>query len=360
MKNNSVTAQGMPITPQLTKKAVLGRWTAYAFLFLGLSCGVPFFIYRQVGAQSFSFNPHLWSWPVISVLVTLLAIYFISDALRLHFILKASGHNLTTGNLGKLTFINILFSNITPMASGGGFAQVWFLYRRGVSIGTATAATTIRTFIAMFLIFLPTPFLITGLPYFRDDGMMVGIGGILACVAIGYLACFIVMLFRLRWLLRLFDLAAKGFVWLHLTKPEKMRRIKTKFLRESVRFSICLKILAQGNRRDVFLSVFFTFIFLLSLFSFPSVLFWGAGYHTNYFMTTGLLAVSTCIMYFAPSPGGAGFAEGVFGLFFASQLKASELVGIILLWRFLTIYLGMLVGVPATLHELACRRFDNG
>ena len=74
----------------------------------------------------------------------------------------------------------------------------------------------------------------------------------------------------------------------------------------------------------------------------------------------GLLVVSTCIMYFAPSPGGAGFAEGVFGLFFASLVHASELVGIILVWRFLTIYLGMLIGVPVTLHELARRRMGNG
>lgn len=359
MKSNSGSVKGITITKHLPKKSVLIRWTAYVFLFLGLSCGVPFFIYRQAGAQSFSFNQHLWSWPVLLALVILLVIYFVSDALRLHFILKASGHSLAAGNLGKLTFINILFSNITPMATGGGFAQVWFLYRRGVPIGTATAATTIRTFIAMFLIFLPIPFLVAGLPYFGDNKMMTGVGWVLATVAIGYLVCFLVMLFRLRWLLRIFDLAAMGLVWLRLTNNEKMRRIKAKFLREAVRFSHCLKIFARGGRMDVFLSVFFTFIFLISLFSFPSVLFWGAGYQTNYFTITGLLAVSTCIMYFAPSPGGAGFAEGVFGLLFASLVNSSELVGIIVLWRFLTIYLGMLIGVPVTLHEMSRRRTGN-
>lgn len=360
MKSNSVSVKGRAFPQPLTKKAVLVRWTAYVFLFLGLSCGVPFFIYRQIGAQSFSFNQHLWSWPVLSTLFILLTIYFTSDALRLHFILRASGHSLTAGNLGKLTFINILFSNITPMATGGGFAQVWFLYRRGVPIGTATAATTIRTFIAMFLIFLPMPFLVASLAYFRGDGFIAGTGWILATVAVGYLVCFLVMLFRLRWLLRVFALAALGLIWLRLISSEKMHRIKRKFLREAVRFSRCLKIFVRGGRIDVFLSVFFTFVFLLSLFSFPSLLFWGAGYQTNYLTITGLLAVSTCIMYFAPSPGGAGFAEGVFGLFFASLVNSSELVGIIVLWRFLTIYLGMLIGVPVTLHEMSRRRMSNG
>ena len=117
MKGRSVSVKGLDPSQQSTKRAISVRWTAYAFLFLALSCGVPLFIYRQVGAQSFSINEHLWSWPVLSALAMLLTIYFVSDALRLHFILKASGHNLAAGNLGKLTFINILFSNITPMAT---------------------------------------------------------------------------------------------------------------------------------------------------------------------------------------------------------------------------------------------------
>lgn len=246
------------------------------------------------------------------------------------------------------------------MATGGGFAQFWFLYRRGVSIGTATAGTTIRTFIAMFLIFLPIPVLVTGLPHFRDGGMMACVGWFLTSVAIGYLACFLVLLFRLRWLLRLFDLVAKGLAWLRLTSHERTCRIKAKFPRETVRFSRCLKIYVRGDKKNVFLSVFFTFIFLLSLFSFPSVLFWGACCQTNCVTPTGLLVVSTCIMYFAPSPGGAGFAEGVFGLFFASRIHASELVDIRLVWRFLTIYLGMPIGIPVTVHELTCRRMGNG
>lgn len=360
MKGRQVSANRIAIAQKRTKKVYPGRWAAFAFLFLVLSCGVPFVIYRHVGAQSFSLNPHLWSWPILSGLVALLAVYFTSDALRLHFILKAAGYNLDAGSLGKLTFMNILFSNITPMATGGGIAQVWYLYRRGVPIGTATAATTIRTFIAMILIFFPVPFLVARLPYFQNDRAMAHAGWILACFAIGYLVCFLVLLFRLRWLLKFFDTVAKGLVWSRIASSRRMSRIKRKFLREALRFSRCLKIVVRGKRKDVFLAIFFTAVFLLSLFSFPSLLLSGAGYQTDYFTTTGLLAVSTCIMYFAPSPGGAGLAEGVFGLFFASVVNASELVGIILLWRFLTIYLGMLIGVPVTLHELTWRRTDNG
>ncbi|MGX9365296.1 lysylphosphatidylglycerol synthase transmembrane domain-containing protein [Desulfoplanes sp. PS50] len=346
-----------PTTPQgITSVATGFKWLLSALLFLGLSCGVPYLIYERIGAESLSLLPRVIHPLAFTGIAVLLVIYFTSDALRLYYVFKVAGHRLDAGSLAKLTFMNILFSNVTPMATGGGFVQVWYLSNKGVPIGTATAATTIRTFIAMLLIFLPIPLLVAFLPNFREGGIMGGAGWILACVAMGYLLFFLVMLFRIKWLLAILDLMAKGVVRSRLVSAQRMQGVKFRWLRESVRFSRCLTIYFQGERRAVFLSIFFTAIFLLSLFSFPYLLFVGAGYHPDYLTTAGLLTVSTCIMYFAPSPGGAGFAEGVFGLFFASMVDPSDLVGIMIMWRFLTIYLGMLIGIPVTLHELVPRR----
>lgn len=65
----------------------------------------------------------------------------------------------------------------------------------------------------------------------------------------------------------------------------------------------------------------------------------------------GLLVATTFVMYFAPTPGASGVAEGVFGLVFAGIVTASHLVLVTLAWRFLTVYLGMLVGIVITVHE---------
>jgi uncharacterized membrane protein YbhN (UPF0104 family) len=72
----------------------------------------------------------------------------------------------------------------------------------------------------------------------------------------------------------------------------------------------------------------------------------------DYGLTLGLLVVTTFIMYFAPTPGASGVAEGVFGLFFSALVQSGDLVLTILVWRFLTIHLGMLIGVPVTLHTV--------
>jgi uncharacterized protein (TIRG00374 family) len=81
-------------------------------------------------------------------IVLLVIVYFVSDGLRLHYTLRALGYRLPLPVILRLVFVNQFFSNITPMATGGGFAQVWYLQRHGVPLGHAMAATTIRTVLA--------------------------------------------------------------------------------------------------------------------------------------------------------------------------------------------------------------------
>lgn len=99
-------------------------------------------------------------------------------------------------------------------------------------------------------------------------------------------------------------------------------------------------------------------VFLMSLFTFPALLLWGLGYDVPYLTVVGLLVATTFIMYFAPTPGASGVAEGVFGMVFAGIVTGGHLVLVTVAWRFLTVYLGMLIGVGVTFHE-AVRHADK-
>jgi uncharacterized protein (TIRG00374 family) len=103
---------------------------------------------------------------------------------------------------------------------------------------------------------------------------------------------------------------------------------------------------------DVLLSLFYTAGFLLTLFSIPALIVFSLGYDAGYWMTVGLMAITTFIAYVAPTPGASGIAEGSFALLFAGAIGTADLVMLVVLWRFLTIYLGMLLGVLAVVHEL--------
>ncbi|MBR3252234.1 MAG: flippase-like domain-containing protein, partial [Erysipelotrichaceae bacterium] len=45
-----------------------------------------------------------------------------------------------------------------------------------------------------------------------------------------------------------------------------------------------------------------------------------------------------------PTPGGAGGQELIFSLFFSSIIKGSDLLAVMLIWRFISFYLGLFLG----------------
>lgn len=329
------------------------RLAIFTALFLILSGAGTWVIYDQFADRSFAFDMRLLDVRFLLAAIALLAIYYVADGLRLHFTLRALGHRLALHHIFRLVFINLFFSNVTPMATGGGFAQIWYLQRKGVPVGTAGAATTIRTVLAIMFIFTVTPVCLLGLDALQGKAIINEISGFLVFFIIIYLAFFSVLILRTRWLIyplsRLLSLAHR----MHLIGKHRHRRWQYKARREMIRFAHSFGIYLKGPPRFVWLSVFFTLVFLISLFSFPALLMVALGYSVDYLTVIGLLFVTTFIMYFAPTPGASGISEGVFGSFFSPLLGPGHLVLVTVAWRFLTIYLGMIVGLVMTQIELA-------
>ena len=328
------------------------RLAVFVVLFIGLSAAVPYVIYHRLGGDLPTFSREWLSGPFLLACAALLLLYFSCDALRLFYTLKSLGYHLSLKKFMPLVFINILVSNISPMATGGGLAQIWYLRGEGVRLGTATAATTLRTLQAVAFIFLPTPFLLLSMESVRTplrDGQAVLL---LALVAIVYLIFFALVLWRIKWLMTMLDLILNPLLRRHPGKPSRIRRWRFGLRREMLRFSYATRSFFRGAKTNVLLALFFTALFLLSLFSFPALLLWGLGYSIDYPTSLGLLVVTTFIMYFSPTPGAAGVAEGAFGLFFHQLISANDLLLTIVAWRFLTIYLGMLIGIPVTLRTV--------
>lgn len=333
--------------PPGTKRLLL-----FGALFVGLSAAGAGVIYDRLAGRELSFDSRLLSAPVLGGCALLLLVYFAADGLRLHYTLKALGHRLSLVRIFRLVYINIFFSNITPMATGGGFAQIWYLRRGGVPLGTAAAATTVRTVLAVLFIFSAAPILLVTLEALDGRRLGEGWGLYLALFVAAYLGFFAVVVFRNRWLLApLVDVLDRLRRW-RLIGDRRHRRWRFGARREMLRLSRGLAGYLAGPRRDIALSIIFTFVFLLSLFSFPALLMWALDYEVDYLTVVGLLTVTTFIMYFSPTPGASGIAEGVFGYFFAGLVSAGHLVLITVAWRFLTIYLGMAVGLVVLQREL--------
>ncbi|WP_298448726.1 lysylphosphatidylglycerol synthase transmembrane domain-containing protein [uncultured Marinobacter sp.] len=336
------------------------RLALFSLLFIALTAAGLYAVYDQFAGQSISFDTRLIAPQTLTALTGLLLVYFVSDGLRLHFTLRALGHHLSFPVIFRLVFINLFFSNVTPMATGGGFAQIWYLHRHGVPVGRATAATTIRTVLAVLFIFSLTPVFLLTLDAFNGQSITGDLGLALAIFILIYLGFFVILLFRTRWLIGpLSGLLRILNRWKLITDTRHMHwQFKAK--REMLRFSHSFGDYLQGRPLFVVLSVLFTAVFLLSLFSFPALLIHSLGYDVDYLMSLGLLVVTTFIMYFSPTPGASGISEGVFGSFFSGILSGNHLILVIVSWRLLTIYLGMFIGLGVLQKELIKRRRKSG
>lgn len=342
------------------KRTSARRLILFSVLFIALTAVGLYAVYDQFAERSISFDARLIAPQTLVAVVALLLVYFISDGLRLHFTLRALGHRLSFLVIFRLVFINLFFSNVTPMATGGGFAQIWYLHRHGVSVGRATAATTIRTVLAVLFIFSLTPISLLTLDAFDGQTITGDLGFALAIFILLYLGFFIILLFRTRWLIGpLSSLLGTLNRW-HFISDTRHQRWQFKARREMLRFSHSFSDYLRGGPLFVALSVLFTAVFLLSLFSFPALLIYSLGYDINYLMSLGLLVVTTFIMYFSPTPGASGISEGVFGSFFSDIISGNHLILVIVSWRLITIYLGMIIGLIVLQRELIKSRRKPG
>ncbi|UCG39628.1 MAG: flippase-like domain-containing protein, partial [bacterium] len=170
-----------------------------------------------------------------------------------------------------------------------------------------------------------------------------------------YLITFLTIWLRTRWVrtavYRVMLLSCRTGI----LSPERFRRWYRKVSREIRRFVYGFGRFTGGPALHVFLSVLFTVVFLLALFSFSVVLIRALGYSVPTWSILAFQVVVTFFMYFAPTPGAAGVAEGGYGLLFATLLQKRDLAMLTLLWRFLTIYIGVLVGLLIIYREIFAR-----
>lgn len=343
------------MTPRPARRSGSRRLLGFGLLFMALTAAGLGVVYHQFADSQVAFDRRLLTPGTIATLTLVLLAYFASDALRLHYTLRALGDRLPLPALARLVFINLFVSNITPLATGGGFAQVWYMRRYGVTIGRGVAATTLRTVLAIAFIFTLTPVALLALPGLRQGPLLNEIGLALSlCIAL-YLAFFATVLLRPRWLAGPLGGGLSGLRRLRLISRNREARWHFRMRREVLRFARSFGHYLRGAPQHVALSVLFTATFLLSLFSIPAVLIDALGHDVDYLTSLGLMNVTTFLMYFAPTPGASGISEGVFGSFFRDIIGHQHLLLVTISWRALTIYLGMLIGMVILQRELARR-----
>ena len=311
-----------------------------------------YLLYRYFLDSRILLDSRLLSFEVIASLIILLLFYFLTDGMRLYFVVRAMGHHLSFRFIMKLVFVNIFFSNVTPMATGGGFVQIYFLSRKNLSIGEATAATSLRTMIASLGMLTLVPVFLLLEPDLFDPFRNGNVFLYFACVAGIYLTVVFLVLFRVRVFKIILYLTLRFPAQKGMLSRRRFRTIFLRFSRELGFFSDGFRQFVKGPPLYILGAFLSTCFFLMILFSFSVVLIKGLRYDVPALTILAIQAVVTFFMYFTPTPGAVGFAETAYMLLFSRLINEHDITLLTISWRFLTIYIGVLAGILIACREL--------
>ncbi|SHJ07076.1 hypothetical protein SAMN02745751_01675 [Dethiosulfatibacter aminovorans DSM 17477] len=322
-------------------------------LLFGLLSGLSLLgVYHFAGNRVAFLSLDIFSRCLYLRLFLLILFYFATDFLRFYYIMKAIDVDISLSYMMKVTFINIFISNITPSSAGGGVAQIYFLQKKGVNLGAATAGSSLRTALPMLFFIICTPIILI---FDKNIERLFPNRNIIVYMIIMMLLIVCVLIFLLKLIRNPSDVgeSVKRLILFFAKRwdQEKRERITNNAGTEIRKFSSYLISYFRGNKKYVFLSIFFSGLFLYCLFLFPVVLIKDLNSSVPAYEIIFSQIIITSVMYFSPTPGATGIAEAAFTILFSAYILPEQIVTLTFLWRFSSIYIGVFIGVVIFYRE---------
>lgn len=302
------------------------------FAYLLIVIGIISFavIYCTIDLNSIS---QLDLFKVEYVLMALLSVTlgFVFDGTRLRSLLSTVGEKITFAETAKVVFSNYFLALLTPGATGAAVAQVMFLKKAGVPVSKATVVVLVRTVMSIgFLIFvLPLALRFDGTvtPWLSKEALEI--------ISLLLVVFFIMLIYLVRT-----TYPEQLLVFLTRNLNHELKRRIYKFYKEiKITILIFLKNPVTVLRAFIESGASLMFIYLT-----VPILFYGLDPAINIGNTMCRMIVLNLILYFAPTPGGAGIAEGGFIVLFKPLLPAGTVGIMAIAWRSLVEYLPFAIG----------------
>lgn len=267
----------------------------------------------------------------------ILAIFFVGlglflDGTRLMHLVHISKEHISLKEAVKVVFGNYFLALLTPGATGGAVAQVMFLRNAGVPMGKAAVIVIVRTLVSILFLFLCLPII------FLHDSANVFPGisnGKLLVISLTIFMLLILFTGAINF--HILDRLAK--IIAYRFKGVRRRRFVLLY-RET---QMAMRMLRAAPRSMV--RIFFeSGLSLMAIYAVVPCLILGLGVSPDWYTVMGRMIFLNLLLYFMPTPGGSGFAEGGFVLLFSSIVPVGT-VGILAVgWRFISEYIPFAIG----------------
>ena len=279
------------------------------------------------------------------------AVYTFFDGVNYWMYLRRQGFRLSIFRAVHIALIGFYYSNITPSAAGGQPMQVNSMRRAGIPVGYGTMAVTVRFITNQFMISMISLVLFLG----NRDFVYEQLGAAMWWVRFGWLLNFgsvpLVLLaaFRRNWIQWLLERLIGWLARIHIIKNREMALTKAMETLDTYHTALHDLIRQPGQILLQFASSTVSLLGILGSIVFVYRAFGQSGTPWYQILTiSSLLYVSASA---TPLPGASGAQEGGFLLYY-KHIFDEKIIGLALLvWRFFTFYLFLIVGIFTVIVE---------
>ncbi len=276
----------------------------------------------------------------------LIILYWLLKAVVMQKIVSKFKSTYTFKDAVRLVLETNFFHAITPFSSGGQPYEIYSLKRSKLKISDATNVS-IQNFIVYQIALVLLGVIAVVCNYFMH--IFPSNSFLKYLVTLGFLCNLfvIIILFIISFSKKL----NKKIINFIIKLLNKIRIVKNKektiekFEKYISDFNEGAKMLIKDKANFINM-ILCNFLALLSLYLIPLILLYGAGDYTSINVYETLIASAYVMMVgsFVPIPGGTGGLEYAFIVFFSNFITGPVLNAIMLLWRAITYYFGMIVG----------------
>ena len=265
-------------------------------------------------------------------------------AITHYMVIKLNNENVSYYKCLMINFIILFFHGITPFAGGGQPMEVYYLHKEDIRVTKATNIT-LQNFIIYQIAFVLVGILALGYNAYFDlfpkDHL------IKKLVVLGFTINILVLVFTF---ILSFGKRISKFVCdkivdigsnMKIIKDEDQVRNKFNDYLEGF-YNNALEL--GKHKLKVLKMIFIDFIAIIVLYSMPYFIALGFGFNLNIINVIVTTAYVMTIGSFVPIPGGTGGIEYGFVFFFGYLIRGSVVSAIMLIWRFVSYYLGMIFG----------------
>lgn len=241
------------------------------------------------------------------------------------------------------------FHAITPFSTGGQPYEIYRLSKDGISVMNA-ANVSIQNFIIyqFSLVLLGVFALVYNYKFnlFPNNKVLESLItlGFIINIMVAIILMLIVLFKKFNRVLATIGINILSFFHLVKDKNKKMKQI----INNLNEFNEGGKLLLK-NKKNFIKMIFIELSALIILYTIPFFIIIGSGIDANINIVTVLVASAYVMIIgsFVPIPGGTGGLEYGFMAFYGNFILGTELNAIMIVWRFITYYLGMIIGIIA-------------